>query len=125
MREGGLDAPIRHPIDWRDPDFTDADKIEAELRHAAVLAKLGGIEETAFVRVGGETIRGACPRPTWSAPARPARPPSVQFIHFPFTDAQVATFRQGGAEIVAGFTHPEYAHMAVQPARFRSRLVAA
>ncbi|MCH9013525.1 MAG: DUF3501 family protein, partial [Proteobacteria bacterium] len=50
-----------------------------------------------------------------------------QFIHFPFTDAQVATFRQGGAEIVAGFTHPEYAHMAVlpEPARFRSRLVAA
>ena len=32
MREGGLDAPIRHPIDWRNPDFTDADKIEAELR---------------------------------------------------------------------------------------------
>ena len=50
---------------------------------------------------------------------------SVQFIHFPFTDAQVATFRQGGAEIVAGFTHPEYAHMAVPPARFRSCLVAA
>ncbi len=32
MREGGLDAPIRHPIDWNDPDFTDVDKIEAELR---------------------------------------------------------------------------------------------
>ena len=32
MREGGLDAPTRHPIDWQDPDFTDADKIEAELR---------------------------------------------------------------------------------------------
>jgi glycerol-3-phosphate dehydrogenase subunit C len=31
MREGGLDAPVRHPIDWRDPDFTDAGKIEAEL----------------------------------------------------------------------------------------------
>jgi glycerol-3-phosphate dehydrogenase subunit C len=32
MREGGLDAPVRHPIDWRDPDFTDAAKIDAELR---------------------------------------------------------------------------------------------
>ena len=32
MREGGLDAPIRHPIDWRDPDFCDAEKIDAELR---------------------------------------------------------------------------------------------
>ncbi len=32
MREGGLDAPVRHPIDWQDPDFTDAEKIDAELR---------------------------------------------------------------------------------------------
>ena len=32
MREGSLDAPIRHPISWRDPDFYDAEKIDAELR---------------------------------------------------------------------------------------------
>jgi len=30
-REGSLDAPFRHPIAWRDPDFYDAGKIEAEL----------------------------------------------------------------------------------------------
>jgi glycerol-3-phosphate dehydrogenase subunit C len=34
MREGGLDAPVRHPIDWQDPDFADAEKIDAELRRA-------------------------------------------------------------------------------------------
>ena len=32
MREGGLDAPVRHSIDWRDPDFANAEKIDAELR---------------------------------------------------------------------------------------------
>jgi glycerol-3-phosphate dehydrogenase subunit C len=32
MREGGLDAPVRHPIDWTDPDFTDPAKIDEELR---------------------------------------------------------------------------------------------
>jgi glycerol-3-phosphate dehydrogenase subunit C len=32
MREGSLDAPIRHPIDWTNPDFTDPDKIDEELR---------------------------------------------------------------------------------------------
>jgi len=32
MREGGLDAPVRHPLDWTDPDFYDAEKIDAELR---------------------------------------------------------------------------------------------
>ncbi len=32
MREGGLGAPVRHPIDWQHPDFTDAEKLDAELR---------------------------------------------------------------------------------------------
>lgn len=32
MREGGLDAPIRHPIPWQDLDFTDEVKLDAELR---------------------------------------------------------------------------------------------
>jgi len=31
-REGSLDAPTRHPIDWRNPDFTDAAKLDAEMR---------------------------------------------------------------------------------------------
>ena len=32
MREGSLDAPIRHPIPWQDPDFYDETKLDAELR---------------------------------------------------------------------------------------------
>ncbi len=32
MREGSLEAPVRHPLPWREPDFYDADKLEAELR---------------------------------------------------------------------------------------------
>ncbi len=32
MREGSLDAPTRHVIRWEDPDFTDRDKTEAEMR---------------------------------------------------------------------------------------------
>jgi glycerol-3-phosphate dehydrogenase subunit C len=32
MSEGGLDAPMRHPIAWQDPDFLDPEKIDAELR---------------------------------------------------------------------------------------------
>jgi glycerol-3-phosphate dehydrogenase subunit C len=31
-REGSLDAPTRHPIDWQDPDFTDPAKLDAEMR---------------------------------------------------------------------------------------------
>jgi glycerol-3-phosphate dehydrogenase subunit C len=32
MREGSLDAPTRHAIPWTDPEFTDPEKIDAELR---------------------------------------------------------------------------------------------
>lgn len=32
MREGSLDAPVRHPIKWRDADFYDEAKLDAELR---------------------------------------------------------------------------------------------
>jgi glycerol-3-phosphate dehydrogenase subunit C len=32
MREGSLDAPVRHPIDWTDPDFYDEAKLDEELR---------------------------------------------------------------------------------------------
>ncbi len=47
---------------------------------------------------------------------------SVQFIHFLCTDAQVAAFRAEGAEVVLGFTHPQYAHMAVLPEPVRQAL---
>jgi len=32
MREGSLEAPTRHPLGWTDPDFYDAEKLDAELR---------------------------------------------------------------------------------------------
>ncbi len=32
MREGSLDPPVRHPVDWENPDFTDEAKLDAEMR---------------------------------------------------------------------------------------------
>ena len=32
VREGSLEAPTRHPIDWKSPDFYDEAKLDAELR---------------------------------------------------------------------------------------------
>ena len=32
MREGSLDAPIRHPVDWQNEAFYDADALDAEMR---------------------------------------------------------------------------------------------
>jgi glycerol-3-phosphate dehydrogenase subunit C len=32
MREGSLEAPVRHKLDWHNPDFWDEAKLDAELR---------------------------------------------------------------------------------------------
>ena len=32
MREGSLEAPTRHPLNWQDPDFTDPAKLDEEMR---------------------------------------------------------------------------------------------
>ena len=31
VREGSLEAPTRHPIDWRSREFYDEDKVHAEM----------------------------------------------------------------------------------------------
>jgi hypothetical protein len=96
-------------------------EIDEPARRHAVLAKLGGIEETAVVRIGGETIKGRAEADVDRTNAA-GKASSVQFIHFPFTDAQVAAFRAPGAEILVGFTHPHYGHMAVMPEGVRQAL---
>ncbi|MGE5369516.1 MAG: heterodisulfide reductase-related iron-sulfur binding cluster, partial [Chloroflexota bacterium] len=32
MREGSLEAPTRHPLDWDNPEFYDDEKLDAEMR---------------------------------------------------------------------------------------------
>jgi len=89
-------------------------EIDDPVRRGALLAKLGGVEQTAFIRIGGETINGV-PEEDVDRTSAAGKASSVQFIHFPFTDEQVAAFRAAEAEIVVGFSHPEYAHMAALP----------
>jgi hypothetical protein len=96
-------------------------EIDDPARRGALLAKLGGIEETAFIRIGGETIAGV-PEVDVDRTSAAGKASAVQFLHFPFTDAQVAKFREESAEIVLGFTHPEYAHMAALPEAVRQAL---
>jgi len=90
-------------------------------RRKAFLGKLGGIEETAFLRVGGETIQGK-PEEDLDRTSAEGKASSVQFIHFPFTPAQKDLFRRPGTELVLGFAHPDYAHMALLPEATRAAL---
>lgn len=96
-------------------------EIDDPLRRARVLARLGGIEESPFLRLGAETIRAVAEEDQDRTSAE-GKASSVQFVHFPFTPAQIAAFRQPGAEAVLGLDHPEYRHMAVIPEAVRAEL---
>ena len=96
-------------------------EIDDPLRRARVLAGLGGIEETAFFQLGASKIP-ALPEADQDRTTAEGKASSVQFVHFPFTQAQIAAFRQPGAQVILGFSHPAYSHMAVVAEATRAEL---
>jgi hypothetical protein len=96
-------------------------EIDDPVRRQAVLGELGGVEETAFLRFGGETVTGR-PEEDVDRTSAAGKASSVQFIHFPLSNEQAAGFKAPGTEVVIGFGHPNYAHMAVLPEATRAAL---
>lgn len=96
-------------------------EIDDPLRRARVLATLGGVEHKAFIRVGGETVRGVA-EDDQERSREDGKASSVQFIRFPFTAAQIKAFRSGEGDVVVGFDHANYGHMAVMPDVVRQAL---
>lgn len=96
-------------------------EIDEPDRRQRILGTLGGVEETAFIRIGGETIRARA-EADQDRTSEEGKASSVQFVHFPFTPAQIAAFRQPGAQVVLGLEHPNYGHMAVLPEAVRAEL---
>ena len=96
-------------------------EIDEPVRRARVLATLGGIERKVFVRVGSDTIRGV-PEDDQERSREDGKASAVQFLRFPFRPAQVAAFRSGAGDVVVGFDHPDYSHMAVMPPVVRRTL---
>jgi len=90
-------------------------EIEDPVRRAATLLRLGGIEARMFLSVGGDTIRGAPEHEIERTRESDGKTSSVHFVHFPFTDDQILRFRNPAIQVVLGFDHAEYAHMAVMP----------
>ena len=96
-------------------------EIDDPVRRARVLATLGGVERTAFIRIGSETVRGE-PEGDQERSREDGKASSVQFIRFAFSPPQVAAFRQGAGDIVLGFDHANYGHMAAVPKAVREAL---
>lgn len=98
-------------------------EIEDPVRRARVLATLGGIEHTMYLRVGGGTIKGLAEEDQDRTNAE-GKASSVHFVHFPFSAAQIAAFRRPDTEVIVGFSHANYGHMAMMPPNVRTALAA-
>jgi len=96
-------------------------EIDEPQRRKSFLGRLGGVEETAFLSFAGETVDGK-PEADMDRTTAEGKASAVQFLHFRFTPEQIAKFRTAGTQIVLGFRHQAYAHMAVMPEAVRAAL---
>ena len=96
-------------------------EIDEPARRKAILSKLGGVEEAMTIEFAGETVMGVAEEDVDRTNAD-GKASSVQFLHFSFSAAQIAAFREPGTQVQVGFKHPEYAHFAVMPEATRDAL---
>jgi hypothetical protein len=96
-------------------------EVDDPVRRARFLARIGGVENHMFIRVGAETMRGL-PEDDQERTNEEGKASSVHFVHFPFTAEQIKAFRQPNIQVLIGFDHPEYSHMAVMPEAVRHEL---
>jgi hypothetical protein len=96
-------------------------EIDEPVRRTTQLGRIGGIEHKTFLQAGGEQIRGI-PDPNRENTSPEGKASSVQFFHFSLTPAAIDAFRSPGAQILLGFDHPNYGHIALVPEPVRAAL---
>ena len=96
-------------------------EIEDEKRRNAVLLTLGGIEESIFLEIGGETVK-ATPTEYDDRTTADGKTSSVHWLRFRLTGQQIVHFRNGTERVVLGVSHKNYGHMAVLTAETRAAL---
>lgn len=96
-------------------------EIDDPTRRANFLAGLGGVEETITLEFAGQTVKGQ-PEEDVERTNAAGKASSVQFIHFPLTDAQAEAFKKPDTRVLLGIGHPKYGHMAVLQETTRAAL---
>jgi hypothetical protein len=96
-------------------------EIDDPVRRAAMLARLGGIEHCAFIDIDGARVCGE-PDPTRENTSPEGKASAVQFLKFRFPREAIGRFKTPGRQIVVGFDHPNYAHMALLAEPVRAAL---
>jgi len=85
-------------------------EIDDETLRKSMLSRLGGVEETVFIKFADTEIMATAETDVDRTTAD-GKASSVQFLHFHFKDEQVAAFRDYEGDIMLGIKHPNYPHM--------------
>ncbi|MAN79370.1 MAG: hypothetical protein CMF64_03135 [Magnetovibrio sp.] len=96
-------------------------EIDDPVRRAQFLNGLGGVEETVTFEFSDETVKGV-PEADIDRTTADGKASSVQFLHFPFTDAQAAKFKDAATQVRLQIAHEKYGHIAILPAPVKDAL---
>lgn len=127
--ERGGEEQLGHELDTYNPLVPKGEElvatlmfeIEDDLRRHTVLAQLGHVEDQVALLVGEQRI-AAIPEDDLDRTTPEGKTSSVHFLHFPFTPAQIAAFRDPGNRVMLAIDHPNYGHAAVMPEPVRQAL---
>lgn len=127
--EKGGEAQLKDELEAYNPLIPRGDELVATVmfeigdpaRRGRELARLGGIEDHAFIEIAGARIGGEAD-PTRENTSPEGKASSVQFIRFPFAPEQIAAFRKTGGRVTVGFDDPNYGHQALLPEPVRAAL---
>jgi len=86
-----------------------------------ILSRLGGVENHIRLRVGSIVVE-ALPEDDVERTREDGKASAVQFLHFPFSEAAVAAFRDPANRVMFEITHPNYGHIALLEEATRAEL---
>ena len=91
-------------------------EIDEANRRNKILYQLGGVELTVYIEIINQESKTsekimAVPEQDVERTTADGKTSSVHFLHFPFTQGQVADFKQTNRQIILGMAHQNYTHM--------------
>ncbi|MBM3506569.1 MAG: DUF3501 family protein [Alphaproteobacteria bacterium] len=87
-------------------------EIENPVQRSRELSKLGGIEETVRLRFSDQIVTAMPEQDVERTDPETGKTSSVHFLHFPFSDEQIAAFRAENTEVALEIRHAAYRHSA-------------
>jgi hypothetical protein len=134
--EGGGDDQIDDELNAYNPLIPKGQELVATLmfeiddehRRKHFLAGLGGVETAISIRLSAAAnaaaIIPASAETDVDRATAEGKASAVQFLHFPFTPAQITRFRDPATEVVLAINHQKYGHMTILSAPVRASLAA-